>query len=208
MKNRPFASNITATLLMNFFFVLKSSTAQQNEPDLNDSNAQVIMSVKIRDISYQIATMYGADVGTVESYVQAAVTYEDRIGIPASVVIGIAVYESSFKSYLFLNTGNPFGIKAGGDWTGPTFSKWDDGEETPFRVYNSPEEALLDFGAFVRARSWYADALACPRYDYVCVVDGLKKTDTEPGYSTNPEWDEKVVAMIEKLGLQTLSVRW
>jgi len=37
------------------------------------------------------------------------------------------------------------------------------------------------------------------------VVDGLKKTDTEPGYSTNPQWDEKVVEMIEKLGLQTLA---
>ena len=207
MRNRQFASNFTATLLMNFFFVLKYSSAQQDEPDLNENSIQATTGANIHDISYQIATMYGADVGTVESYVQAAVTYEDQIGIPASVVIGIAVYESSFNSYLFQNTGNPFGIKAGRDWTGPTFSKWDDGEETPFRVYNSPEDALLDFGLFIKSRGWYADALSCSSDDYVCVVDGLKKTDTEPGYSTNPEWDEKVVAMIEKLGLQALAAR-
>lgn len=207
MRNKPFASNFTATLLMNFFFVLKYSSAQQSEPDLNDTDTQLAMNTNIHDVSYQIATMYGADVNTVEPYVQAAVNYEDEIGIPASVVIGIAVYESSFKSYLFQNTGNPFGIKAGKDWTGPTFSKHDDGADTPFRVYSSAEEALLDFGAFVRARGWYADALTCPRYDYVCVVDGLKKTDAEPGYSTNPVWDERVIETIEKLGLQALSAR-
>lgn len=207
MRNRQFASNFTATLLMNFFFVLKYSSAQQDEPDLNENSVQVTTGANIHDISYQIATLYKADVNTVESYVQAAVNYEDEIGIPATVVIGIAVYESSFNSYLFQNTGNPFGIKAGGDWTGPTFSKWDDGEETPFRVYNSPEEALLDFGLFIKSRGWYADALSCSSDDYVCVVDGLKKTETEPGYSSNPEWDEKVVAMIEKLGLQALAAR-
>ena len=207
MRNKPFASNFTATLLMNFFFVLKYSTAQQSEPDLTDSNVPASMSVDVHHVSRQIATLYGADPGTVESSVQAAVDYEDETGISAAVVIGIAVYESSFTSYLFQHSGNPFGIKAGKDWTGPTFSKWDDGEETPFRVYISPEEAVLDFGEFIRARGWYADALACPNGDYVCVIDGLKRTDTEPGYSMNPQWDEGVLGVIEKVGLGELAAR-
>ncbi|GAB4492739.1 MAG: hypothetical protein OHK0019_15220 [Saprospiraceae bacterium] len=206
MIHKPFAPNFTTFLLMNFFFVTKHLNAQSGE---NDSNSTVTTTLheSIHDISVRIANTYGADVYTVESYVEAAVAYEDQIGIPASVVIGIAVYESSFTSYLFQHSGNPFGIKAGKDWTGPTFTKHDDGADTPFRMYISPEEAVLDFGKFIQSRRWYDDARACPRSDYRCVVEGLKKTDAEPGYSTNPAWGDKVIEMIERLNLQALSER-
>lgn len=204
MKIKPFSSNLATFLLLNFLFALKHLQAQADDADSNNGIYERLND-NILDVSARIARLYGADVGTVESYVRAAVNYEQEIGIPATVVVGIAVYESSFNSYLFQNTGNPFGIKAGKDWLGPTFSKWDDGAETPFRVYDSPEEAVLDFGDFIQARGWYADALACPSDDYVCVVDGLKKTQSEPGYSTNPAWGYRVIEVIEKLGLQTLS---
>lgn len=203
MKSASFVSNFAASLLVNFLFALKYAAAQQTGSDLFEDNAP--MNKAADPVAQQIASIYGADAQTVEAYVQAAVAYQDQIGVPATVVVAIAVYESSFNSYLFLNSGNPFGIKAGADWKGPTFSKWDDGAETPFRVYNSPAEAVLDFGAFIRSRGWYADALACSRYDYVCVVEGLKKTDAQPGYSSNPEWDEKVLELIERLGLEVLS---
>jgi len=42
--------------------------------------------------------------------------------------------------------------------------------------------------------------------DYACVIDGLKKTDTEPGYSLNPQWDEAVLAIIEKIHLESLAL--
>ncbi|MCE7924621.1 MAG: hypothetical protein DYG98_16355 [Haliscomenobacteraceae bacterium CHB4] len=204
MIHKPFSSSFTTFLLMNFFLVTKHLNAQSGENDTN-SSLTTTLNESIHDISLRIANTYGADIYTVEPYVEAAVLYEDQIGIPASVVIGIAVYESSFKSYLFQHSGNPFGIKAGKDWAGPVFIKHDDGADTPFRMYISPEEAVLDFGRFIRARHWYDDARVCPRYDYRCVVEGLKKTDLEPGYSTNPEWDEKVIEVIERLGLQGLS---
>ncbi len=205
MKNSQFSSNITTFLLVNFLFALRHLNAQSNENNSTDGQPQEQLDKKVMDVSARIAATYGADFYTVESYVWAAVENEDEIGIPASVVIGIAVYESSFKSELFLHSGNPFGIKAGKEWKGPTYTKHDDGADTPFRVYISPEEAVLDFGQFVQARGWYKDALACSKSDYRCVVDGLKKTDSEPGYSTNPAWGDKVIEMVEKLGLQALS---
>lgn len=161
----------------------------------------------VQAVSSTISVLYGADYSTVESYVQAAVSHEAQIGIPATVVVSIAVYESSFKSELFQESGNPFGIKAGKDWGGLVVYHYDDGMYTPFRKYGSAEEAVLDFGRFIQARRWYDDARGCSRYDYVCVVDGLKKTAHEPGYSTNSEWDEKVVELIERLGLEVLSER-
>lgn len=203
MKNSPCYFNFSATFLTAFFFVAEklSSQSDSSAPTFK-LNYQYQSSIKT--VAATIAAQYNADTATVESYVQAAVAAEDKIGIPAAVVVGIAVYESGFTSPLFLNSRNPFGIKAGKDWTGPTYTIFDDGADTPFRKYGSAEEALADFGTFIRAHGWYADALACPSDDYKCAVDGLKKTDSEPGYSTTAEWDEKVLEMIEKLGLDKL----
>jgi flagellum-specific peptidoglycan hydrolase FlgJ len=207
MIHKPFFSNFATFLLVNFIFASKHLNAQSGESDSTDNSVFKQWNDKVVDASARISTTYNADYYTVESFVWAALEYEAQIGIPATVVVGIAVYESSFTSYLFQHSGNPFGIKAGGDWTGPTFTKHDDGADTPFRMYISPEEAVLDFGAFIQARSWYNDARVCPRSDYRCVVEGLKKTDNEPGYSSNPEWDERLIEIIEKLGLQGLSAR-
>lgn len=207
MIHKPFYSKFTTFLLVNFMFALKHLNAQSGEADTTDNQVFQRWNYKVMDVSNRIATTYNADYYTVESFVWAALEYEEQIGIPATVVIGIAVYESSFTSYLFQHSGNPFGIKAGKDWAGPTFTKHDDGADTPFRMYISPEEAVLDFGQFIRARNWYNDARVCPRSDYRCVVEGLKKTDFEPGYSSNPEWDERLLEIIERLELQGLSAR-
>jgi flagellum-specific peptidoglycan hydrolase FlgJ len=203
MKNSPCYFNFSSAFLTAFLFATEKLTSQSD--DSSTFKVNYPYENNVQTLSANIAAQYSADAATVESYVQAAINSEDKIGIPAAVIIGIAVYESSFTSHLFLNSRNPFGIKAGKDWTGPTYTIHDDGADTPFRVYGSAEEAIADFGAFIRARGWYADALACPSDDYKCVVDGLKKTDAEPGYSTNSDWDEKVIEMIEKLGLQDLS---
>jgi flagellum-specific peptidoglycan hydrolase FlgJ len=155
-------------------------------------------------LSNRIAVSYGADALIIERFVQAAVDLEFETDIAAMIVIAIAIHESGFKSALFINAGNPFGIKASGDWDGATYTKQDDGAASRFRVYTSPEAAVRDFGFFVNSRSWYTDALTCEKDNYFCVVDGLKKTDTELGYSSNPLWDEAILDIIEKVGLQHL----
>lgn len=203
MKNKP-CSSVLATISLTIFLIVAGNTsAQQSETLTNDAP----LSTNVQETSARIAAMYGADVKTVEAYVQAAVNLESRTGIAAPVVIAIALHESSFNSYLFTNTGNPFGIKASKPWDGPTFSMLHDDEETKFRVYGSAVEAILDFGNFVHSRTWYADALSCSMDDYPCVIEGLKKTDTESGYSMNPDWDEAVLAVIEKVQLQDLAGR-
>ena len=113
MKNKSFSSNFATFLLMNFLFALRHLNAQSGEADSTDNNAFRRWNDKVMDVSNRIAKAYNADYYTVESFVWAACEYEDKTGIPASVVVGIAVYESSFTSDLFLHSGNPFGIKAG-----------------------------------------------------------------------------------------------
>jgi flagellum-specific peptidoglycan hydrolase FlgJ len=181
---------------------LFSQAAEPIHPVMNTrgpSNETIIL------VAARISSTYHADPATVEAFVRAAVKMESRIGIAAPVVIAIAINESGFNSFLFENSGNPFGIKASSPWSGDTFAKWHDDTITKFRVYHSSEEAILDFGQFVNSRSWYADALACPSTDYTCIVNGLKKTDTQLGYSMNVNWDEVVLGIIGKVGLEVLS---
>lgn len=205
MKNRFRVPILTYICLTGILFACSCLVAQ-NSTDV-PYPADVPMSGDVQAVSARIASLYGADAETVELYVTAALNLEGRVGIAAPVIIGIAIHESSFKSDLFANSGNPFGIKAGKPWTGPTFSKWQDGNESKFRVYGSAEEAIWDFSAFVRSRSWYADALSCPVDDSRCVIDGLKRTSLEPGYSLNPDWDESIMDIIQKVGLQALTTR-
>lgn len=157
--------------------------------------------------SQRIIDRYGANPQTVRAFVQAAIRLEKSRGIPAAVVLAIAIHESGFKSDLFVQSGNPFGIKASSPWNGPCFSKWDDGQMSRFRVYGSAEEAVSDFGNFIQSRPWYSDALSCPPGDYTCVVEGLKKTDGEAGYSSSHDWDEAVLQVIDNLQLQPLAAR-
>jgi flagellum-specific peptidoglycan hydrolase FlgJ len=203
MCNRTGYLVIVMLCLSTSLFHSGKLTAQSEMGERYNADAPLVDDVPT--VSARIATLYKVDIQIVERYVQAAVNLESRIGIAAPVVIAIAIHESSFKSELFVNAGNPFGIKASAPWVGPTYSKWDDGKETKFRVYGSPEEAIWDFGTFVKSRIWYADVLDCPIDDARCVIDGLKKTEYELGYSTNPNWDEAIMDIIQKLELLSLA---
>lgn len=205
MKNRSWVPWKAFVCLAGILFASSHLTAQTSMS--GPYPADVLLSGDVQAVSARIASLYGADAETVELYVDAALNLEGRIGIAAPVIIGIAIHESSFKSDLFANSGNPFGIKAGKPWTGPTFSLWQDGIESKFRVYGSAEDAIWDFSVFIKSRSWYADALACPVDDSRCVIDGLKRTSLEPGYSLNSNWDESIMDIIQKVGLQGLTTR-
>lgn len=195
-----------AALCMSILVAVSGETMAQDNQD-DTTTVALPIGGDVRSVAALIASMYGGDPATIERFVQSAINLESGIGIAAPVVIAIAIHESSFKSDLFLNAGNPFGIKASKPWIGPTYSKWDDGKETKFRVYASAEEAVWDFGNFVKSRTWYADVFICDVDDSRCVIDGLKKTDQELGYSMNPNWDEAVLNIIQKVRLQELATR-
>jgi flagellum-specific peptidoglycan hydrolase FlgJ len=164
-------------------------------------------SSDVQQVSARIAAMYGVDQALVEAFVGAAVRMERRNSIAAPVVIAIAIHESSFKSELFLNSGNPFGIQASKPWTGPVYNKLENGETIQYRQYNCPQEAVTDFGNLIESRAWYKDARTCPLDAYACIIEGLMKSDTEPGYSADPNWGAAVIDIIKKTGLDALVVR-
>lgn len=177
--------------------------------DLNESESTLSLYFDelIRGVAQRIALKYNSDRQTVEEFIRAAFDRQYQIGIPAPVIVAIALNESSFNSALFIRTGNPFGIKASGPWDGPTYPMWHDGEMTHFRVYGSAEEALLDFSGLIHSRYWYEDALSCPFDNFECFVRGMEKGETEPGYALDPNWGDNILRLIEENELQPLCRR-
>lgn len=207
MKSKIFFPVATVIVLTVFLFVSENLLGQVAKRVSYTATEVLSSEDKVQVVAARIASMYRVDKQMVEPYVQAAVNQESQTGIAAPLVIAIAIHESGFTSTLFTNSGNLFGIKASSPWIGATYSKFHDGEETKFRVYGSADEAIIDFGKFIKSRAWYADALLCPKDDYLCVIEGLKKTDIEPGYSMNPGWDEAVLDIVERAGLRDLVSR-
>lgn len=177
--------------------------------ELNESPSvlSVYYNELIGNMARRIALKYNSDRQTVEEFIRTVFDRQYQIGIPAPVIVAIALNESSFNSPLFIRTGNPFGIKASGPWDGPTYPMWHDGEMTHFRVYGSPEEALLDFSGLIHSRFWYEDALACPFDNFECFVRGMEKGESEPGYALDPNWGGNILRIIEENDLEPLCRR-
>ena len=121
-----------------------------------------------------------------------------HIVIP-SITIAQGIHESGWgTSELAVKANNLFGIKANGDWTGPTYDK-NSGEYTPegkpydkvsaFRVYSDWEPGVKDHSVF----------LTKPRYaglhgqtDFCIAAHTLKLA----GYATGPFYSRNIVQHI------------
>lgn len=192
-------------LLISFFsfpYVAQSQLAIQPGGVINEREAGIMAAAQV------VSDSFGAPVSIVERFMREAMAVEKSERVPAAAFVAIAVLESTgFTSYLYKNSGNPFGMKAGPHWKGATFMMWHEGLMTPFRSYATPTEAVYDFASFLRSRKWFRDALTCPVGDYECFIRGVSVNAKrrEPGYAADPHWPDKVRRVIEQYNLKVLS---
>lgn len=139
-----------------------------------------------------------------ESIGKAAVAEYKRFRILPSLTVAQAILESNWgRSMLSQKAHNYFGMKAGSDWKGATYSAKTQ-EQTQagkpftinadFRAYGSMEEGIRGYYVFLRY----------PRYqnlkgvtDY-CEACRLIKAD---GWATDIKYTDKLISLIEKYGL-------
>ena len=122
-----------------------------------------------------------------------------KYGIPASITLAQGLLESGVgASPLATKNNNHFGIKC--------FSKKckkghcrnfsDDHHKDFFRVYASAWESYRAHSLFLQ-QDRYKDLFDLPRDDYRAWAYGLKKA----GYATDERYPEKLIRLIESLGL-------
>ncbi|MGB4399197.1 MAG: glucosaminidase domain-containing protein [Daejeonella sp.] len=123
----------------------------------------------------------------IEQYKDLAIRHMDDKGVPASVILAVAMHESAngnSKLAKYLN--NHFGIKGKNTSTDIKSS---------YRGYESVTDSYLDFmGAMTRNKKFAALFGKYPSYDYYNWVKGLENG----GYAASKHWAPRVLAIIKK----------
>lgn len=126
----------------------------------------------------------------IETYKDLAIRHMNEQGVPASVILAVAMHESAngnSKLAKYLN--NHFGIKGKNVSTEIKSS---------YRGYNSVTDSYLDFmGAMRRNKKFEALLGKYSSYDYYNWVRGLENG----GYAASKQWATRVLATIRKYKL-------
>jgi LysM repeat protein len=127
-----------------------------------------------------------------------AVKQMKRYKIPASITLAQGLLESGAgQSTLTKTHNNHFGIKCGGNWTGPSTLHDDDRRNECFRVYHNAKESYEDHSIFLRGRARYTSLFQLKITDYEGWAHGLKKA----GYAAAPKYDFQLIEIIESYKL-------
>ena len=133
-----------------------------------------------------------------------AIENYSKFKILPSVVCAQAILESGWgTSELATHANALFGIKAGSNWSGKTYTistkEYIDGKYTTvyakFRAYDSFEESIDDHSKFLYNLSRYSNIIGCTGYAKVCYY---LQAD---GYATAPTYADSLIKIIESNGL-------
>jgi len=136
--------------------------------------------------------------GAIEGYL--------KYNILPSLTMAQAILESGWgKSHI---SNNLFGIKAGTGWTGKTVTKetkeYINGKwitvTAKFRAYDSFAESVADHAKLLGEAARYKAVTQAPNYCAAC------RAVYEAGYATDPQYPQKLIAIIEQNGLYQYDV--
>ena len=135
-------------------------------------------------VGQNVATKY------VEQYKNLAVEQMQQHGVPASVVLGVAIHESgSGTSKIAQNLNNHFGMK--GLNTNKQF-------KSSYKSYDSVAVSYQDFSLMLKSRKQFSSLFVkCSPYDYGAWVWGMQKGR----YAASKLWASQVIAIIKKYKL-------
>ncbi len=142
--------------------------------------------------------------GFVRQHTAAAVRAADETGIPAPFMLAQAALETGWGKREIIgrdgtNSHNLFGIKAGGNWNGPTVevttTEYISGQPRKmiqkFRAYASEAESFADYARLMKDSPRYAKVVE-KAADAKSFAMGLQKA----GYATDPLYGDKLGKVI------------
>jgi len=135
----------------------------------------------------------------IEQFKDNAIQIMHETGIPASIILGIAMHESgNGNSTIAQNLNNQFGVKGGG---GAVFYKHKKKVRSSYKKYDSILDSFEDFARIITQRQQLgriSDQLT--QYDYTKWVKGIQRS----GYASSRKWASQVLGIIHKYQLNDL----
>jgi flagellum-specific peptidoglycan hydrolase FlgJ len=135
----------------------------------------------------------------VKRFAKVAQAEQVKFGIPASITLAQGLLESDAgDSRLAVESLNHFGIKCRSKCKGCTCRNYtDDSQYDMFRVFGSAWESYREHSLLLTGDR-YQHLLELDKTDYRAWAHGLKKA----GYATDKRYAEKLIAIVEGLGLE------
>jgi hypothetical protein len=153
--------------------------------------------------SYHLFSQVNVDTAYsfIDKYAKLAVQEYNESGVPASVTLAQAIYESGCgSSYLATFGNNFFGIKCHKGWVGDSLIQDDETHNECFRSYDSPGISFADHSKFLKTRSRYQFLFCIPVSNYQAWCDGLQTA----GYATDKKYASTLIYIIKKYRLYQL----
>jgi flagellum-specific peptidoglycan hydrolase FlgJ len=134
----------------------------------------------------------------IEQFKDNAIDIMHETGIPASIILGIAMHESgNGNSSIAQNLNNQFGVKGGG---GAVFYKHKKKVRSAYKKYDSVLDSFNDFARIITERQQLGRlASDLTQYDYVKWVKGIQHS----GYASSRKWASQVLGIINKYQLNS-----
>lgn len=132
----------------------------------------------------------------IENYKDAAIRIMEERGIPASIILAVAMHESANgTSTLARKLNNHFGIKGAG---GSYYRKKNKKVRSAYKKYGAVADAYEDFARLVCERKAFRHlAENLSHYDYMGWARGIQRC----GYAHSNTWSSQVMAIIRKYQL-------
>ncbi|MDB5018343.1 MAG: hypothetical protein JWQ84_3175 [Mucilaginibacter sp.] len=144
--------------------------------------------------------MVSAQKNTAQSYIQKfkedAIRIMHETGVPASIVLGVAMHESGCgNSLLAQNLNNQFGVKGGGH---NVYYRHNKKVKTSYKRYESVYDSFQDFARIMIERKEFSGLTeSLSHFDYAGWVHGIQKH----GYASDHKWGARVLDLIKKYQL-------
>ncbi|NVM64649.1 glycoside hydrolase family 73 protein [Mucilaginibacter sp. P25] len=135
----------------------------------------------------------------IEKFKDDAIKIMHETGIPASIVLGVAMHESGCgNSTIAQNLNNQFGVKG---YNTVVYTKHNKKVRTSYKRYDSVFDSFQDFARIMTERKQFshlADALT--HYDYKGWAKGIQRA----GYAGSRRWASQVLGIINRYNLNDL----
>ncbi len=144
--------------------------------------------------------LVSAQKNTPQSYIEQfkadAIRIMHETGVPASIVLGVAMHESGCgNSALAQHLNNQFGVKGG---SGTVYYKRNKKVHTAYKRYESVYDSFQDFARIMTERTEFIGLSSqFTHFDYAGWAHGIQKH----GYAHDHRWAKYVLGIINKYQL-------
>jgi flagellum-specific peptidoglycan hydrolase FlgJ len=149
------------------------------------------------------ALLVSAQKNTPKSYIEQfkedAIRIMHETGVPASIVLGVAMHESGCgNSKLAKNLNNQFGVKGSGHIV--YVNSHNRKVSTAYKRYGSVYDSFQDFARIMTERSEFSGlSMSLTHFDYQGWAKGIQKH----GYAHDRHWSKYVLDIINKYHLNS-----